>query len=200
MAHFFGSSFYHPTRLSPIYKPRPMLLPFDLARVVFGPFCVCRPFVSYFLLCFLRPCTCNHLLSPSRTLRILLVTVLCCFNWFFSFLWLPKRAHPHLLEIFLCPTSIRSTSTSLKQPNLHPFRMLPRLYASACLSHSSGSWILDSGAFDHLSVTKVLFSSLTITSPLPMITLVNKSQTMAKGISSACPFPFIPPYFCPLCS
>ena len=37
-----------------------------------------------------------------------------------------------------------------------------------------------------------LFSSLTITSPLPMITLANGSQTMAKGIGSACPLPSIP--------
>ena len=59
--------------------------------------------------------------------------------------------------------------------------------ASACLSHSSGPWILDSGAFDHLSSNKDLFSSLTIPSPLPMITLANRSQTMAKGIGSTCP-------------
>ena len=54
-------------------------------RVAFKPFCVRRPFVSDFLLCFLRPCTCNSLLSPSRTLQIILVTVLCCFSWFFHF-------------------------------------------------------------------------------------------------------------------
>ena len=28
-----------------------------------------------------------------------------------------------------------------------------------------------------------------------MITLANGSQTMAKGIGSACPLPFVPPYF-----
>ena len=64
--------------------------------------------------------------------------------------------------------------------------------ASVYLSHLSGPWILDSGASDHLSVNKGLFPSLTITSPLPMITLANRSQTMAKGISSACPLPFVP--------
>ena len=41
-------------------------------------------------------------------------------------------------------------------------------------------------------VIKTFFSSLTITSPLPMITLANGSQTMAKGISSACPLPSVP--------
>ena len=51
---------------------------------------------------------------------------------------------------------------------------------SVCLSHSSGPWILDSRAYDHLSGNKDLFSSLTITSPLPMITLANGSQTMDK--------------------
>ena len=64
--------------------------------------------------------------------------------------------------------------------------------ASTCLSRSSAPWILDSGAFDHLSGNKDLFSSLTITSPLPIITLANGSQTMAKGIGSACPLPSVP--------
>ena len=64
--------------------------------------------------------------------------------------------------------------------------------APACLSHSSGPWILNYGASDHLSGNKDIFSSLTITSPLPMITLANGFQTMAKGIGSACPLPSIP--------
>ena len=64
--------------------------------------------------------------------------------------------------------------------------------ASAYLLHSSGPWILDSGASDHLFGNKDLFSSLTITSHLPMITLANGSQTMAKGIGSACPLPSVP--------
>ena len=65
---------------------------------------------------------------------------------------------------------------------------------SACLTHSSslGPWILDSGASDHLSDNKDFFSSLTITSPLPMITLVNGSQTMAKRIGSTCLLPSVP--------
>ena len=64
--------------------------------------------------------------------------------------------------------------------------------ASSCLSHSSGSWILNFGASDHLSSNKNFFSSLTITSHLPMINLANGSQTMAKGISSACSLPSVP--------
>ena len=64
--------------------------------------------------------------------------------------------------------------------------------AFACLSHSSDKWILDSGASDHLSSNKDLFSSLTITSPLSMITLANGSQTMAKGIGSTRPLPSVP--------
>ena len=64
--------------------------------------------------------------------------------------------------------------------------------ASACLSHSSDPWILDSRASDHPSSNKDLFSSLTIKLPLPVITLANGSQTMAKGINSACPLPSVP--------
>ena len=40
----------------------------------------------------------------------------------------------------------------------------------------------------------IMISSLplTILSPLPMITLANGTQTMAKGIGSACPLPSLP--------
>ena len=71
--------------------------------------------------------------------------------------------------------------------------------ASACLSHSSGPWIPDSGASDHLFGHKDLFSALTITSPLPMITLADGSQTMAKEINSVYLLPSTP-YLCHLCS
>ena len=64
--------------------------------------------------------------------------------------------------------------------------------ASTCLSHSSRHWILDSRAFDHLFRNKDLFSSLTFTSPLPMVILANGSQIIAKGIDSACPLPSLP--------
>ena len=46
---------------------------------------------------------------------------------------------------------------------------------SACLTHSSAPWILDTGASDHISGNKDLFFSLTFPSPLPTITLANGS-------------------------
>ena len=64
--------------------------------------------------------------------------------------------------------------------------------APAYLTHSLGPWILDSCASDHLFGNKDLFSSLTITLPLPIITLANGTQTMAKGIRFTCPFPSLP--------
>ncbi|RVW69976.1 Retrovirus-related Pol polyprotein from transposon TNT 1-94 [Vitis vinifera] len=66
--------------------------------------------------------------------------------------------------------------------------------ASACLTHTSslGPWILDSGASDHLSGNKDLFSSITTTSVLPTVTLANGFQTMAKGIGLALPLPSLP--------
>ena len=64
--------------------------------------------------------------------------------------------------------------------------------ASTWLSHSSGLYILDFGASDHLSGNKNIFSSLTFTFPLPMITLANGSQTITKGIGSTCPLSSLP--------
>ncbi|RVW87825.1 Retrovirus-related Pol polyprotein from transposon RE1 [Vitis vinifera] len=63
--------------------------------------------------------------------------------------------------------------------------------ASTYLTHTSslGPWILDSGASDHLSGNKDLFSSITTTSALPTVTLANGSQTVAKGIGLALPLP-----------
>ena len=57
--------------------------------------------------------------------------------------------------------------------------------ASACLIHTSslGPWILDSGASDHISSNKDLFSSLTTTSTLP---------TVAKGIGLTHHLPSLP--------
>ena len=63
---------------------------------------------------------------------------------------------------------------------------------SACLTHSSAPWILDTGASDHIFGNKDFFSSLTFPSPLPTITLANGSQTIAKGIGSVCPLPSLP--------
>ena len=65
--------------------------------------------------------------------------------------------------------------------------------ASSYLLHSSRPWILDPRAFDHLSGNKnIFFSSLTFNSTLPMVTLNNESQTIAKGIDSTCPLPSLP--------
>ena len=63
--------------------------------------------------------------------------------------------------------------------------------ASTCLTHTSslGPWILDSGASDHISGNKDLFSSLTTTPTLSTVTLANGSQTVAKGIGLAHPLP-----------
>ena len=71
--------------------------------------------------------------------------------------------------------------------------------ASTCLSHFFGPSIIDYGASNHLSSDKDVFSSLTLTSPLPMVTLANGSQIIAKRISSACPLPSLPLIFvlCP---
>ena len=66
--------------------------------------------------------------------------------------------------------------------------------ASVCLTHTSflGPWIIDSGASDHIFGNKDLFSSLTTTPTLPIVTLANGSQTVTKGIGLAHPLPSLP--------
>ena len=61
--------------------------------------------------------------------------------------------------------------------------------ASTRLTHTSSliPCIIDSGASDHISSNKDLFSSLTTTPTLPTVTLANGSQIMAKGIGLAHP-------------
>ena len=98
-----------------------------------------------------------------------------------------KGAYPHLRELFLRLTSITQVA---KSASILSVAQTGNAYV--CLSHSSNPWILNSRASDHLSGNKDLFSSLTITSPLPMITLANGTPTMAKGVGSACPLPSIP--------
>ncbi|RVX19459.1 hypothetical protein CK203_008629 [Vitis vinifera] len=77
-------------------------------------------------------------------------------------------------------------------PHLRHLRLLlpllPSLVRCLCLPYPhifSWTWILDSGASDHLSGNKDLFSSITTTSDLPTVTLANGSQTVAKGIGLA---------------
>ncbi|RVW35281.1 hypothetical protein CK203_085829 [Vitis vinifera] len=67
---------------------------------------------------------------------------------------------------------------------------------SVCFTQSPslGPWILDSGASDHISGNKHLFSFITTTSALPTVTLANSSQTMAKGIGLTHPLPSLPPH------
>ena len=105
---------------------------------------------------------------------------------------LSQGAHPHLKGSFLRPVNMRSTFVSLKQLNLPLLLLLPRLVMSLLALHSSAPWILDTGASDHISGNKDIFSSLTFPSPLPTITLANGSQTIAKGIGLVCPLPSLP--------
>ncbi|KAK2377577.1 putative mitochondrial protein [Trifolium repens] len=57
--------------------------------------------------------------------------------------------------------------------------------SSVCLSQSSlGPWVIDSGASDHVTGNKSLFSSLSTSGFLPSITSANGSQTQSQGIGT----------------
>ena len=106
---------------------------------------------------------------------------------------LSQGAHPHLRvsysslgeyeEYLRLTQAVKSSSIASVAQTGNVF---------ACLTHSSAPWILDTGASDHISGNKDLFSSLTFPTPLPTITLTNGSQTIAKGIGTACPLPSLP--------
>ncbi|RVW40739.1 Retrovirus-related Pol polyprotein from transposon RE2 [Vitis vinifera] len=109
------------------------------------------------------------------------------------------QLHGSLLALPIWPSPLILRCLSLRAPpHLRHLRLLlpllPSLVISACLTHTSslGPWILDSGASDHLSGNKDLFSSITTTSALPTVTLANGSQTVAKGIGLALPLPSLP--------
>ena len=95
-------------------------------------------------------------------------------------------------RVILMPNKNKEYLHPLRLPNLHPFHLLPRsvmpLLAFHILLHP-GFLILDPLII--FLIIRIFFS-LTITSPLPMITSASGSQTMAKGIGSACPLPSIP--------
>ena len=84
---------------------------------------------------------------------------------------------------------MKSTFVSLKQPNLPPLLLLPKPVMSLLALHIHlhlGSLILEPLI---ISLVIKTFFLLTFPSPLPTVTLANGSQTIAKGIGSACPLP-----------
>nr|KYP62139.1 hypothetical protein KK1_016664 [Cajanus cajan]KYP62140.1 hypothetical protein KK1_016665 [Cajanus cajan] len=48
---------------------------------------------------------------------------------------------------------------------------------------SNGPWILDSNAFDHMIGNQSIFSQLSFSDSLPLVTLANGSQIKVHGIS-----------------
>ena len=105
---------------------------------------------------------------------------------------LSQGAHPHLKGSFLHPVSMRSTFVSLKQPNLPPLLLLPKLVTSLLALHVHlylGSLILEPLIISLVIKTFFLVLPFRL---LYTITLANGSQTIAKGIGSACPLPSLP--------
>jgi len=58
---------------------------------------------------------------------------------------------------------------------------------TTCFARSPniGPWILDSGASEHISGNKHLFTNLSSSSSLPLVTLANGCKTAATGIGQA---------------
>lgn len=59
---------------------------------------------------------------------------------------------------------------------------------SAYLSSSTQrTWVIDSGASDHMTGNADIFSSLTPSSSLPCVTLANGSQSITEGVGTVSP-------------
>ncbi|RVW63729.1 Retrovirus-related Pol polyprotein from transposon TNT 1-94 [Vitis vinifera] len=170
-------------RLTPTSLPTSLVLPSEPCTYLFwgflSPSALQTVFPAKLWLLFLHPnpCTClgkcssTFLVVPRRDLRPSPFSVV------------PRRNLKAPPSSSASQTS-QASIASVAQPG----------NASACLTHTSslGPWILDSGASDHLSGNKDLFSSITTTSALPTVTLANGSQTVAKGIGLALPLPSLP--------
>ncbi|CAH9098740.1 unnamed protein product [Cuscuta europaea] len=64
--------------------------------------------------------------------------------------------------------------------------------STAYVSHTIGSWIIDSGASDHIYGNPHLLSHISKHQNLPLITLANGLQTSASGIGQALPLSSFP--------
>jgi hypothetical protein len=55
----------------------------------------------------------------------------------------------------------------------------------------SSSWVLDSGATDHITSNESLFSTLSTSGHLPSVTMANGSWTQSRGVGVVHPLPSI---------
>ena len=85
------------------------------------------------------------------------------------------------------------THVALKHPNLYMLRLFPKPVKPPFSFHilQDPKFLILEPLIIFLAI-RIFFSSLTFTSPLLMVTLANGSQTITKGISSACPLPSLP--------
>ena len=176
-----ATSFSHLGRLPPIELHSSLILPSEASIFVFCSFC---PWQSSSLdfsdLPWLFPTTQHHLqasltfssvFSPDTLVFLLIQLLLLVFHFYGC-----QRELIHTSRVILTPNKYKEyihLTQAAKSASISSVAQTGK--ASTCLSHSYGPYILDSRASNHLSSNKDIFSSLTITSHIPMITLANGS-------------------------
>jgi len=64
-------------------------------------------------------------------------------------------------------------------------------FAGLTQSSFVGPWVFDSGATDHITGNKSMFSSLSSLDNLPSVTMANGSRVLAHGVGTVDLFPFL---------
>ena len=89
---------------------------------------------------------------------------------------------------FLQYRASKQTSPQVASVVQHDVAVAGNSFACVSQSNTHGSWVMDSGASDHVSGNKSLMSDIVYSQSLPVITLANGIQTKPKRLEKPHPY------------